>query len=68
MASNTKIFDNRIWMTTKEASQFLRLSENAFRIYVSRYKVNQYLLGEKSVRYKASELEKLMTLKQRSHK
>jgi hypothetical protein len=66
MANCKKLFDNKIWMTTKEAAQFLRLSENAFRIYVSRYRVNQYLLGEKSIRYKASELEKLMTLKQRS--
>lgn len=67
MENSKKLFDNRIWLTTKEASEYLRLSENAFRIFSSRYKVPKYLLGSKSVRYKASDLDRLMTLSKRSH-
>jgi len=68
MRKPKKIFDNQIWMTTKEAAKYLRLSENAFRIFVSRYNANVYVLGEKSIRYKASDLDRLMTLKtKRSH-
>ncbi len=63
-----KIFEIQKWMTTKEAANYLRMTENAFRIYASRYKLDAYTLGEKSVRYKTSDLDRLMTLKTRSHK
>jgi len=68
MTSGNKLFDNQIWFTTKEAAMYLRLSENALRIASSRFTLNKYILGKKSVRYKKEDLDKLVSpcKKQRS--
>lgn len=52
-----KLFDNRIhkFLSTKEASGFLGVSQNALRILVCRKKVKAYKLGNR-LKFKFSDL------------
>lgn len=61
MRKKEALFENQIWMTTQEAANYLRMTENAFRIYASRYKLRKYNLGKRAVRYRASDLDRLLT-------
>jgi hypothetical protein len=62
MDMNKEIFEINKWLTTKEASSYLSISENAMRILSSRYKITKYKLGDKSVRYKVSDLDSLLRI------
>jgi excisionase family DNA binding protein len=54
------IFNILIWMTTKEAAEYLRISESALRTLIHRYpRIPRYKLG-KSLRFKREELDKLI--------
>lgn len=50
------------WLTLKEAASHLKLSENAFRILLSRNSVNipKYLIGSRTFRFKMSELDQYL--------
>lgn len=60
--TDKKLFNIRIWLTTKEAASYLGMSENAFRIFVSREKIPSYKLGKRSVRYNRKDLDGLLTI------
>lgn len=48
--SNSLIFENRIvreWLTTKEAAQYLGVSENALRIMVHRGQISAFKFGRR---------------------
>lgn len=47
--------ENEKWFTSKEASNFLRITPNALRILVHRAKIRAYKLGNK-LRFKKSDL------------
>jgi excisionase family DNA binding protein len=53
------LFDNLIWLNTKEAAEFLRVSPNSLRIMVCRGEIPSYKLG-KRLRFKKSELDELL--------
>jgi excisionase family DNA binding protein len=58
------IFDNRIpceWLSTKEAANYLRISENALRISVYRGQVTVHKFGKRN-RFKVEELRALLTI------
>lgn len=65
MSKTNRLFENLIWCTTTEAAEYLRLSENAFRILASRYKLPKHRLGKRSVRYKLSDLDNLLIVENR---
>ena len=54
-----KLFENLIWLNTKEASTYLRLSPNGLRSMVSRGQIVAYKLGNR-LRFKRSELNQLL--------
>lgn len=62
MDKNNKFFEIQNWLTTKEAALYLGISENAFRVRVSRYKVPKYKLGKRSVRFKVSDLNSMLMI------
>lgn len=51
-----------VWLTLKEAAQHLKLSENAFRILLSRDSVNipKYTIGSRTYRFKMHELDQYL--------
>lgn len=53
------LFDNLIWLNTKEAAELLRVSPNSLRIMVCRGEIPSYKLG-KRLRFKKSELDELL--------
>jgi|SaaInlStandDraft_5_1057022.scaffolds.fasta_scaffold222749_2 excisionase family DNA binding protein len=59
-AKNTMLFDNRIWLTMKEAATYLCMTGTAFRTFVHRYDVPKYTLGARSIRFKKDDLDKLL--------
>jgi excisionase family DNA binding protein len=64
--STSSLFENLTWMNTQEAANYLRITVNSLRIKVSRGEVKPCHLG-KSLRFKRTELDKLMEAsKQRS--
>ncbi len=62
------LFDIQIWLDSKEAASYLRLSVNSLRIRVMRGQIPFYRLG-KRLRFKRSELKSLVenSLKGGSH-
>ncbi len=56
---SSEFFNNLIWMTTKEASEYLRLSPEALRIQVHRGKIPFSKLGRR-LRFKREDLDKLL--------
>ena len=63
--SNSLIFENRIaskWLTTKEASFVLGVSENALRIMVHREQIQAFKFGRR-LRFRLSDLEALFVKK-----
>lgn len=55
------LFENQKWMNSREAANYLRISENSLRIKVSRGEIKPYRLG-KRLRFKRSELDCMMEL------
>ena len=63
--SSSSLFENRIdreWLTTKEAAQFLAISENALRIMVYRGQIKVYKFGRR-LRFKIGDCQGLVSLK-----
>ena len=54
-----KFFENQIWLTSDEASEYLRVSNGALRLMVYRGLIIPYKLGRRS-RFKREELDKLL--------
>ena len=64
--NETKLFSDEVsvykypnWATTKEASQYLRLSPNALRIMVCRKKIKAYKIGRR-LRFSIMDLKALI--------
>lgn len=57
--NSVQLFENLEWLTIKEASCFLRITENALRIAVSRGKVRRRKWQNK-LYFKKCELEELL--------
>ncbi|MBD65935.1 MAG: hypothetical protein CME62_12055 [Halobacteriovoraceae bacterium] len=55
--------ENVIWLDTKEAAKFLRITPNALRILVHRARVRAYKLGSR-LRFKKNDLSLVLTLKE----
>jgi excisionase family DNA binding protein len=63
--TNKSLFENRIdcgWLNTKEAAQFLRLSENAVRIMVHRNQIFAHKFGRR-LRFRLNDLNVLFARK-----
>lgn len=63
--SDISILENRIereWLTTKEAAQFLGVTENALRIMVYRGQVSVYKFGRR-LRFRFKDCESLFVKK-----
>lgn len=58
---NHLLFDNLIWMDSKEAAHYLRVSVYALRMMVWRGKLNAYRLGRR-LRFKRADLDRLLKL------
>lgn len=58
--------ENCIWLSTKDVSRIFSLTENAIRIMVYRKQIKPYKLGRR-LRFKASELERLLSEKGESN-
>ncbi len=54
-----KLFENLIWLNSKEAAEYLRVSCGALRLLVYRGVIKPYKLGRSS-RFKRSELDRLL--------
>ncbi len=58
--AHTKLFfKNLIWMTSKEAAEYLRVSPNNLRVMVYRGVLKPYKLNNRN-RFKRDELDKLI--------
>ena len=60
------LFNNRIkneWLSTKEASDYLSVTQNALRIMVHRGKVKAFKFGRR-LRFKLDDLESLLIKKE----
>ena len=55
------LFDNRIWLNTSEAADYLRISVNALRIKIWRKQIVTRKFGTR-LRFKRSELDSHMRL------
>jgi excisionase family DNA binding protein len=53
------IFENFIWLNTKEAAEYLRTTPKQLRKWVYQGKIKAYKLLGKSLRFKKSELDLL---------
>ena len=53
-------FDNLIWLNSKEASEYLRISENNLRVKVSRGEIPVDGRLGRSLRFRRDELDKLL--------
>lgn len=54
-------FDNRIWLDTKEAADYLRITVNALRIRIWRKQVTAHKFGNR-LRFKRNDLDRYMRL------
>jgi len=52
----SQLFDNFIWLNTKEAAEYLRTSPKQIRKWVYQGKIKAYKLFGKSLRFKRTEL------------
>ena len=60
MLNKKKFFENLIWLNSKEAAEYLRISENNLRVKVSRGEIPvQGRLG-RCLRFRRDELDKLL--------
>lgn len=59
MNTTILLFDNLIWLNSKEAAQYLRVSPEALRVLVYRGVIKPYKLGRRS-RFKREDLDKLI--------
>jgi excisionase family DNA binding protein len=59
-ASEAKLLENSIWMTSKEAGQYLRVSEGQIRNMVWRGQLRSYRLQNR-LRFLKSDLDLLLT-------
>lgn len=53
------LFDNRIWMNTKEAAEYLRVSVNGLRLKVWKRQLPAYKF-DRHLRFKKSDLDQYM--------
>lgn len=51
---------NNEWMNTKEAAEYLRISENCLRVKISKGQIQAHGRLGKSLRFKKSKLEQLL--------
>ncbi len=61
LAGGQTFFDNRIWLDTNEAANFLRITVNALRIRIWRKQVIAHKFGNR-LRFKRIDLDKYMRL------
>lgn len=61
LAGGQTLFDNRIWLDTTEAAEFLRISVNALRIRIWRKQIIAHKFGNR-LRFKRSDLDRCMRL------
>lgn len=57
---NKKLFDNLIWLNSKEAAEYLRISESNLRVKVSRGEVPVHGRLGRSLRFRRDEIDKLL--------
>ncbi len=57
------LFDNRIWLDTEEAADYLRITVNALRIRIWRKQVAAHKFGNR-LRFKKTDLDRYMRLYQ----
>ena len=55
-----EFFENLIWMTSKEAAEYLRISENNLRVKISRGEIPVNGRLGRSLRFRRDELDKLL--------
>lgn len=60
---NKKVDENRVWLTTPQAANYLGITPNALRILVHRAKVQAYKLGRR-LRFKTEDLDALLVKKE----
>ena len=60
MLHENTVFDNFIWLNTKEAAEYLRTTPKQMRNWVYQGKIKAYKLFAKSLRFKKSELDLLL--------
>jgi excisionase family DNA binding protein len=58
-SSGSVLFDNFIWLNSKEAAEYLRTTPKQIRKWVYQGKIKSYKLLGKSLRFKKSELDLL---------
>ncbi len=58
-SKDSKIFENLIWLNTKEAAEYLRTTPRQIRKWVYQGKIQAYRLLGKSLRFKKCELDLL---------
>ena len=58
--SQDRLFDNLIWLNSKEAAEYLRISENNLRVKVSRGEIPVHGRLGRSLRFRRDELDKLL--------
>lgn len=61
LAGGQTFFDNRIWLDTEEAADYLRITVNALRIRIWRKQVVAHKLGNR-LRFKRIDLDTYMRL------
>ena len=55
-----KLFDNLIWLNSKEAAEYLRISDNNRRVKVSRGEIPVHGRLGRSLRFRRDELDNLL--------
>ena len=58
--NNELFFNNLIWLNSKEAAEYLRISENNLRVKVSRGEIPVHGRLGRSLRFRRDELDKLL--------
>lgn len=59
--SQTLLFENFIWLDTREAAEYLRTTPKQIRNWIYQGKIKAYKLFERNYRFKKSDLDSLLT-------
>ena len=65
--NNNQLFYNLIWLNSKEAAEYLRISENNLRAKVSRGEIPVNGRLGRSLRFRRDELDKLLETPQKEN-